>query len=191
MIQKTEGSKAPGNSPAQDAQSTSTEAAVMVPAEVQPVEQIDHLINECQAILTERYFTMKLELLASRWQIGQAVANHPLYARWHKGNADLIKRVAKGLNIHPSQIYDCIQFHSTFPGIDWDNPQSVQEQLPGGKDISWTRVRALLGESADDADPELKRRPSPREKALTYSEDRVGETWRAQDQEAVKKLLRL
>jgi len=86
------------------------------------------LVEDCRAILTERSFNARMEIVIGYHELGKRIATDPLFRKFGKGNKQFIENFAKDLKISPRSIYYAIRFYEKFPTL---------QQLPEGKNISW------------------------------------------------------
>ncbi len=88
------------------------------------------LVEDCRAILTERSFNARMEIIEGYHELGERIVNDPLYQP-RKSRA-FLHRVAKDLGIADRTIYYAVAFYKKFPQLD---------KVPGGKNISWRQIR--------------------------------------------------
>jgi len=157
-------------------------------------EQYDALLNDCQAIWTERGLWARLEYLAAKWQIGERIAQDPQYAKLKGGNGceSITKRLAQDIQWSPSEIYRCVQFYEQFSTLSLGDgtPEALLDAFPeDGKAISWTRVKEkYLPEHKDD---KPKRHKVDKDAIERLGLDRVTQEWREEDQDRLVEMLGL
>ncbi len=108
--------------------------------EVSDEEQLELLIEETRAIFSETVFSSRMTSVEGKHQVGQTIAENPLYKKWGKQSGELIKRIATALERSEADIYLCVQFYQKYPDVS-----TVVESLKGKKnDLTWAAVRRLL-----------------------------------------------
>ena len=170
----------------------------LVPAdydEMSPVEQHQLLIEEIQAIRTERGFNARTELVLGKYEIGKAIITSPLYSRYTRGVGNLIGQVGEEVGLGWRSIYDCCRFYNAVEVAG--GFEAYLDYHGMGKQMSWAQILTLLPQRNADVSEEeekrLDRAPTPeradRAKAATYAKKRVGEIWRPQDQIRIEQSL--
>ena len=97
------------------------------------VDWYDSLVSDCQAIVTEAVFNSRWELIVGYHQLGKRIA---LDNVWNgRGNGRTLSALSKSTNIGERTLYRAVQFYKKFPSL---------ELLPGGKNITWSKIIALL-----------------------------------------------
>ncbi len=88
------------------------------------------LIEDCRAILTERSFNARMEIIEGYHELGERIVNDPLYQP-RKSRA-FLHRVANDIGASERTVYYAVAFYKKFPKL---------EKVPGGKNISWRQIR--------------------------------------------------
>ncbi len=113
------------------------------------------LIDDCKAILTEGIYRSRQELIDTYKQLGERIITDPLYKKWGQNTQgkfmrDLRDDIGQGI----STLYYSIQFYERL-----SNPEKYPEFSTTvekyGKNISWTKIKALLPQSKEEETPPL------------------------------------
>jgi N6-adenosine-specific RNA methylase IME4 len=95
------------------------------------------LVEECKAIITEAVFTSRWALVEGYHGLGERVVTDTNLNRKDVYGKNILTRVSKSIGVHERDLYRAIQFYKKFPDLD---------ALPGGKNMTWKKVIALLPE---------------------------------------------
>ncbi|MDA2921092.1 hypothetical protein MYX76_16645 [Desulfobacterota bacterium AH_259_B03_O07] len=69
------------------------------------------LIDDCRAILTERIYNSRHELILGKGEIGERIYNDPNYKKETQSNKKINEQVAKDIGLSDRDIRRCIQFY--------------------------------------------------------------------------------
>jgi len=98
----------------------------------------ENLVEECKAIIVERGFNSRIELIQGKWELGQRVSNeNNNFERSKIYGKGIVEQISKDLAISTADIYFCIKFYTQFKANNFDE---VLEQLPEGKNTSWNKI---------------------------------------------------
>ena len=102
-------------------------------------DEYNSLIDDCKAIITERVFNARTEIILAHGQLGQRITTDPIYKKYGRGNQNLIKEIARDMGVSWQEIYRSIQFYEKFgivspTGESWGK---FKEQ----KNISWNKIK--------------------------------------------------
>ncbi len=102
------------------------------------------LLEDCQAIIVERGFRARMEVVEGKWDIGKRIYEDNNQMNRHQiYGARIIENLSRDLGVSTSSLFSCVQFFKKFPVEDFDE---VVYRLPGGKEASWSKVlNELLG----------------------------------------------
>ncbi len=103
-----------------------------------------HLIEQCDATLTERIHNARWEVIQGWHEVGRLILESTKNFERHKiYGKDIVQRVAESLGKSQRSIYYALKFFTTFPDIN---------SLPDGKSISWNKItkKLLTGKSLDE-----------------------------------------
>ena len=94
------------------------------------------LVDECKAIITEAVFTSRWALVEGYWNLGKRIREDKNLKKYAKGNEKFIKKtLAPDIGISSTTIYYALQAYDKYQPI---------EKIPNGKNISWTKLKAIL-----------------------------------------------
>ena len=93
------------------------------------------LIEDVKAIVTERGYNARVEIIHEKWEVGERIATDAEYKKSSKGAGEIINEVSIALEMASSDIYDSIRFFEKFP----ESAESAMESL--GKNVSWHNIR--------------------------------------------------
>jgi len=102
-------------------------------------ELYEHLVEECKAIITERVFRSRLEIILAHGEIGHLITNDPLYKKYGKQNKEFVEKLAQGIGISYSETCRSIQFWNKYH-IDKSNSDSWKK-FKEGKNLSWAGIK--------------------------------------------------
>jgi len=101
-----------------------------------PESSYKHLLSELKDIVVERVYNARIEQIQMKWEIGDTIVEE---LKDYHPNTNLIKRLSADIRVSESELYRCIKFREKF--VTWD---SVIARLPGGKNISWNKIRETI-----------------------------------------------
>ena len=93
------------------------------------------LVDDCSAIVTEAVHNSRWELIIGHHALGRRIVTDPDYQRNSNGNGKVLQALAEDIGQSERTIYYSIKCFEKYP-----DPQKI----PGGKNISWTKVTKLL-----------------------------------------------
>lgn len=97
------------------------------------VDWYDSLVSDCRAITIEAVFNSRWELIVGYHQLGKRIATDNVWNA--RGNGRTLSALSKSTGIGERTLYRAVQFYKKFPSLDL---------LPGGKNITWNKIIALL-----------------------------------------------
>lgn len=102
------------------------------------------LLEDCQAIIVERGFRARMEVVEGKWDIGKRIYEENSQMNRQKIYGErIIENLSRDLGVSNSSLSACVQFFKKF---EVDDFEEVISRLPGGKETSWTKiVYELLG----------------------------------------------
>jgi hypothetical protein len=141
------------------------------------------LCDAIKGIITERRFNAGYELVASRWEVGEAIVNHPTFERQQGRAGSVIQDLGRDLDIHPDTIYLAVRFYERWPDADFQT--AVNKMGLGKHQMHWSHVRALLPPAAlaeieERGADEVKRseqRQSKRSLIEEFSKSHIAKIW--------------
>ena len=92
------------------------------------------MADECRAIIVEREFNSRMEIIQGKWELGKRIIEDENYKKFGKGNRKIISQLAKDIECSESNLYFSTQFYEKFPQSD------KLEALKIGKNISWHQI---------------------------------------------------
>jgi len=101
----------------------------------------ESLVDEIRAMVTEKVFAARWEMIELYHGIGRLLATDSEYQKHARGNGALLKRVSQSTNVAERDLYRSIQFYTMFPDLD---------KLPDGKNISWNKIVNNLLPAGDE-----------------------------------------
>ena len=102
-------------------------------------DEYEALIEDCKAIVTERIFNARTEIILAHGQLGERIVNDPIYKKHGKGNQELIKQIARDMGVSWQEVYRSIQFYEKFKIV---SPGAKQwDKFAEGKNISWKKIK--------------------------------------------------
>ena len=104
------------------------------------------LIEESQAIVTETKFNAQMVAVEGKHQLGERIAEDPLYRKYGKGNQGFLDEIATEVGIGKTELYYCVRFYLKYPKF-----AQACKQLPDGKAITWHKVKMLLPDGGECA----------------------------------------
>lgn len=105
----------------------------MLPAAISP--ELELLADDCRAIVVEGEFSARWTLLETYHKLGERIVNDGHFVWNARGNGATLNHLSKLTGISERRLYHSIQFYTKWPNLD---------ELPFGKNISWSKVVALL-----------------------------------------------
>jgi len=93
------------------------------------------LVNDCKAIVTERLYRSRQEIIEGWHEVGARIATDKNYQKFAKGNGDRRKQLAADIGASVKTLYYAIQFYEKFPDVS-----ALLETTPEGKNISWHKI---------------------------------------------------
>src|SRR3990167_2956200 len=97
------------------------------------------MVEDCRAIITERVYNSRIELITGYAEIGERIYNDPNYKKFGKGNQIFLDNLFLNIGISKSVGYRCIQFYEKF--LRGKDVSLVGESFPEeGKKISWNKI---------------------------------------------------
>ena len=117
--------------------------------EIETQEWYIHLIEQCQAIITEAGFHSRWSLIEGYHQLGERILQeHDNFNRAKIYREEIVQRVANSLGKSSRTIYHAMQFARQYPDLNL---------LPEGKNISWHQiVDKYLPEKKEDKKEQIK-----------------------------------
>lgn len=103
-------------------------------------QEYEALVDECRAIIVERGFIARSEIIVAYGEVGQRIYNDPLYQKFSKGNNQFIRQLCNDLRINIKTGYSCIHFYEKYIHGKFSDVSNVLETLPEGKNISWHKI---------------------------------------------------
>ena len=100
-------------------------------------EWYENFIEELKSILSESRFSVQLDILRGKWELGRRITEEELSFKKVGYGDKIVETIAKELDISDSQIWRCIQFYKKFPQPAFDG---VVEHLGEGKTPTWFKV---------------------------------------------------
>ena len=97
------------------------------------------LVEECRAIIIERGFRARTEIIIAKSEIGQRISEDSLYKKHGKGNRIFLLRLAVDIGISYSELNRCIQLYEKF-GVFSHSLSSPWDTFKEGKAISWWKI---------------------------------------------------
>lgn len=93
-----------------------------------------NLVTDCKAIVTERLYRSRQEIIEGWHEVGERIATDPNYRKHAHGNTDIKKQLAIDIGASVQTLYYAIQFFEKFPTLESVNA------LPEGKNLSWSKI---------------------------------------------------
>ena len=69
------------------------------------------MVGDCRAILVERVFNSRHELILAKGEIGERIYNDPNYNQEIQSNAKFTQQMAHDIRLSASETRRCIQFY--------------------------------------------------------------------------------
>src|SRR3990167_3055272 len=86
-------------------------------------------VEECRAIITERVFRSRMEIIEGKWELGKLVKENPF--------SQNVRRLGQDIGISHTELYACINFFEKYPSLE----DFLSKQ---NKNISWTKIEHEL-----------------------------------------------
>ena len=103
--------------------------------EIREKEWFNETIEDLKAINIEYTYLERQSRIKKYWEIGQAIrAQVPLFEQEKLFGRNIIKLVAKSINLSPRLMYDVMKF------VDMYDTFEEVENLPEGKNLTWTKI---------------------------------------------------
>lgn len=116
----------------------------------QRAEWYQNMVTDCKAIVTERLYRSRQEVIEGWHEVGRRILTDPHYKKFSHGNGDIKKQLAADIGASVKTLYYAIQFFEKFPTLE-----SLPE-LPEGKNISWRKIiQKYLPSPSGNDNPEL------------------------------------
>ena len=115
------------------------------------------LVDECQAILVERFYNSNLEAITAYGEVGERIVEDDNYKKNGKGNKQFNIKLFQDIKIGERTGYYCLQFYERKlqepikQNKYKDVCTAVQSIYP--KNITWNKVRAELPEQKQISEP--------------------------------------
>lgn len=111
-----------------------TKALVKTPRDIRSEEWYEVMIDESVAILTERGYNIKVELIHLKWELGNRIFKEKgNFERFGYGKK-IVETVARDLNVSRTELFYCIQFAEKYPELS-----TIMDSW--GKDMNWTKIK--------------------------------------------------
>lgn len=109
------------------------------------------LVDDCKAIVTERLYRSRQEVIEGWHEVGERIATDENYKKHAHGNGEIKKQLAVDIGASVQTLYYAIQFFEKFPTLETLN------KLPEGKNLSWRKiVKNYLPAPKGNDDPEFE-----------------------------------
>jgi hypothetical protein len=86
------------------------------------------MVEDVQATWTEAVFTSRWALVEGYHLVGERLRQEDKHAPM----AELVNRCALDMGVSERKLWYAVQFYDKFPDLN---------KLPGGKNVSWTKIR--------------------------------------------------
>ena len=90
------------------------------------------LVDDCKAIITERLYRSRQEIIECWHEVGERITTDVYYQKYAKGNVERQRKLAEDIGKSLQSLYFAIQFYSKFPVLS-----NALETFKEGKNISW------------------------------------------------------
>jgi hypothetical protein len=95
----------------------------------------DLLVTDCHAIVTERLYRSRQEIIEGWHEVGRRIATDENYKKHAHGNSEIKKRLAVDIGASVKTLYFAIQFFEKYPELS-----PALESFEEGKNISWRKI---------------------------------------------------
>lgn len=103
---------------------------------IQKEEWFVALIEELKAIMVEGIFDARQRVIETHWQLGKRLLEeYENFDRARIYGKDIVTTVSQSLSWSEKVVHQSIQFAKKFPNL------KDIENLPEGKNLSWTKIR--------------------------------------------------
>jgi len=102
------------------------------------------LADDCKALVTEGLFTARWQVIETHHQLGQRIATDEHFQKYARDAGELFRTVRELTGISESTLHRAVQFYEKWPDL---------ALLPGGKEMSWHKVVALLPDGKQEREP--------------------------------------
>lgn len=119
---------------------------------IRAADWYQHLVTDCKAIVTERLYRSRQEVIEGWHEVGERIATDKNYQKAAKGNMNLRRKLAEDIGTSIKTLYQAIQFYSKYPDLS-----HACERFEEGKNISWYKItkKYLPSENGGTASPAL------------------------------------
>jgi hypothetical protein len=109
------------------------------------------LVEEIQAIIVERLYRSRQEVISCWHEVGARICTDPNYQKYSKGNLSAHRQLAADIGKSLSSLYFAMQFYQKFPILS-----TLLESSPHGKNLSWHKIiNEELVEPKSPTEPEV------------------------------------
>lgn len=91
----------------------------------------ESLVDECRAIIVEKVYRSRQELIEGYWMVGQAIRQNDKVEKYEKGNNQFLATLAKNIGLSERTLYRALSLYDNYPDLSL---------LPEGKAISWHKL---------------------------------------------------
>jgi len=102
-------------------------------------DEYEALVEECQAIITQRVKNFRLEKILMYGQLGERISDDSLFKKYGKGNLAFLQGVSEDVGISYSDICRAIQFYEKFEIVSPDSEN--WKKFKEGENISWNKIK--------------------------------------------------
>jgi len=116
--------------------------------EIIKIEETDwykSIVDDCRAILTERVWNSRSELIIGYGEVGERIFTDKNYQKYGKGNRAFNNRLFRDIGIGERNGYYCLEFYEKFIYKKFGDVCTIVQSLPvkEGKNISWNKIKIL------------------------------------------------
>jgi len=101
----------------------------------EPGEWYQYLVTDLKAIIVERLYRSRQEIIECWHEVGKRIATDENYQKYAKGNINANKKLAQDIGKSIQTLYFAIQFYEKCPVLS-----NALESFPEGKNISWHKI---------------------------------------------------
>ena len=132
-----------------------TEIAIKEEVSISNEEWYQSLIEDCQAIGTERGTNARLEVIQGKWEIGERInqANEEMERKKIYG-LRIIENLSNDLGVSSTDLWNCVKFYKEIGVETFDD---AVPKLPEGKNVSWYKITLWLGDRKDSEKDKVKK----------------------------------
>ncbi|MBA7580720.1 hypothetical protein ES695_12660 [Candidatus Atribacteria bacterium 1244-E10-H5-B2] len=118
-------------------------------AQYQISDEWNYLIEDCKAIISQRVKNSRREIILAYAEVGNRIAEDPLYKKYGKGNQKFLSSLFGEMEISESSGYYAIEFYEKFIKKYMLNSEDVSNALDRsmgenfideGENISWHKI---------------------------------------------------